>query len=148
MATDPRTGGLRITLFTVEQATQLAHELTPLVKSLAEAKRDLDRLDTSIEALRMALAGASAGNPDAAELAGMAERRRPLAARIGEGVARIHRQGVLVKDVGRGLLDFYALKGDQLVLLCWVLGEPAVSHWHTLEGGFAGRQRIEPSGLE
>jgi hypothetical protein len=148
VATDPRTGGLRITLFTADQASQLAGELTPLVRSLVGIQRDLDQLDVRMDALRMALAGASADNPDAFELAGLAERRRALTARMGEGIAQIHRQGILVKDLDRGLLDFYALDGDRLVFLCWALGEPAVTHWHTLDGGFAGRQPIERPGRE
>jgi hypothetical protein len=28
------------------------------------------------------------------------------------------------------------------VYLCWRLGEPAVEHWHELNAGFAGRQRL------
>jgi hypothetical protein len=28
------------------------------------------------------------------------------------------------------------------VLLCWRLGEPDVSWWHTLESGFAGRKPL------
>ncbi len=148
MATDPRIGGLRITLFTSDQASQFAQELAPLMQSLVTAKRDLDRLDTRMEALRLALAGASAENPDAFELAGLTERRRRLAARIGEGVARIHRQGILVKDLDRGLLDFYALQGDRLVFLCWAVGESAVTHWHTLDDGFAGRQPLDRTELE
>jgi hypothetical protein len=145
VATDPRTSGVRITLFGAEQATALAQELTPLMRELVAAKRELDALDTRVTALRMALAGASSDNPDAFELAGAAERRRQVASRIGEGVSRIHRQGVLVKDLDRGLLDFYALQGDRLVFLCWALGEDAVAHWHPLEGGFAGRQPLDPS---
>ncbi len=148
MATDPRTGGLRITLYTADQATQLAQELTPAVQALVGVKRELDQLDVRMEALRMALAGASSENPDAFELAGLVERRRALTARMGEGVARIHRQGVLVKDLDRGLLDFYALDGDRLVFLCWALGEPAVSHWHSLDGGFSGRKPLDRSGQE
>ena len=29
-----------------------------------------------------------------------------------------------------------------LVLLCWRLGEEAVTSWHTLDGGFAGRKPL------
>lgn len=148
MATDPRTGGLRITLYTSDQASELARELTPLMKTLVDLHRDIGRLDVRMEALRMALAGASSDNPDAFELAGLVEHRRGLAARIAEGVARIHRQGVLVKDLERGLLDFYALQGDRLVFLCWSLGEAAVAHWHPLDGGFATRRPLERDGLE
>ena len=48
----------------------------------------------------------------------------------------------------RGLVDFYSLMGDRLVFLCWQVSEPEVSHWHTLEDGFAGRQQIKEAGLE
>jgi len=75
------------------------------------------------------------------------QRRAVLARQISEGVRSIHEHGVLVKDLEQGLIDFYALSGDRLIFLCWQLGEAEIAHWHTLEGGFAGRQplhRIEP----
>jgi hypothetical protein len=57
-------------------------------------------------------------------------------------VRAIHERGALVKDLERGLLDFYALSGDRLIFLCWQLDEPEISHWHTLEGGFSSRQPL------
>ena len=71
-----------------------------------------------------------------------------LGDQIAQGITAIHRRGVVVKDLDRGLLDFYALAGDRLIFLCWQLGEAEVSHWHTLEGGFTGRQPIQRSELE
>ena len=58
------------------------------------------------------------------------------------------RRGCVLKDLDRGLLDFYALSGDRLIFLCWQLGESEIAHWHTLEGGFAGRQPLDRSELE
>jgi hypothetical protein len=54
----------------------------------------------------------------------------------------------MVKDLDRGLVDFYSLMGDRLVFLCWQVTEPEVSHWHSLEDGFSGRQQIKEAGLE
>jgi hypothetical protein len=54
----------------------------------------------------------------------------------------------MVKDIDRGLVDFYALSGDRLILLCWHLGEAEVSHWHSLEGGFASRQPLNHTELD
>jgi hypothetical protein len=51
--------------------------------------------------------------------------------------------GVEVKDIGSGLLDFPAVRQGEEVLLCWRIGEPAVSWWHRREDGFAGRQPID-----
>lgn len=50
--------------------------------------------------------------------------------------------GVQVKDVDLGLIDFPALYEGDEILLCWRLGEPAISHYHSLQEGFAGRKKL------
>ena len=50
--------------------------------------------------------------------------------------------GVLLKDFVIGLIDFPAWMNDHEVYLCWRLGEPQVGHWHELDAGFAGRQKL------
>ena len=63
-------------------------------------------------------------------------------------IERIHAELEQFQDLGMelkaadGLVDFRALKAGRPVYLCWRFGEPEVSHWHELEGGFAGRQPI------
>jgi hypothetical protein len=51
--------------------------------------------------------------------------------------------GCVFKGFDQGLVDFYSKRDDRDVFLCWKFGEPAVEHWHELEGGFAGRQPVE-----
>jgi hypothetical protein len=52
--------------------------------------------------------------------------------------------GAVLKDLESGLVDFYGERDGQTVLLCWRLGEALrIAHWHTLEGGFAGRQPVD-----
>jgi hypothetical protein len=51
--------------------------------------------------------------------------------------------GVELKDPTTGLVDFRAMMGGREVYLCWRLGEPAVAHWHELDAGFAGRQKLQ-----
>ena len=134
---------MNVTLFTVEEANRLIAELRPELERLAEMKREFDRLGSRAAVLSLALSGAAADNPDAAELRRVTERRDALAGRMLKGVESVHRRGCLVKDIGRGLVDFYALSGDRLIFLCWQLGEKTIAHWHTLEGGFAGRQPLD-----
>jgi hypothetical protein len=59
-------------------------------------------------------------------------------------LAEIDSIGVLVKDLEQGLLDFPSLLDGKAVLLCWKLGEPSITHWHTEEEGFAGRKPLDP----
>lgn len=57
-------------------------------------------------------------------------------------VAAIHAEGIEIKDLSTGLIDFYAKRGADTVFLCWKKGEREVGFWHTLDGGFAGRKPV------
>jgi hypothetical protein len=59
-------------------------------------------------------------------------------------LAELEELGVLVKDAARGLVDFPSLRDGEVVELCWLDGEEAVTHWHRVGEGFAGRQRLDP----
>ncbi len=139
---------MRIELFTVEEANRVAGEIRPRLERLVMKKREFDRLERRMEILLVATSGAAADNPDSLELRSLEEKRRRLGESIGKGVQELHAKGALVKDLDRGLVDFYSLMGDRLVHLCWQVNEPDVSHWHSLEDGFSGRQQIKEAGLE
>jgi hypothetical protein len=139
---------LKIEIFTVEQANRRLTEIRPEIVRLVAIKGEFDRLQTEMAVLQLAAAGTPPENPDARELRRLGERRDQLADQIARGVAGIHRHGCLVKDLDRGLVDFYALAGDRLVFLCWKADEAEVSHWHTLEGGFGQRQSLKQTELE
>ena len=63
--------------------------------------------------------------------------------RVQESIAEIDAIGVQVKDLEAGLLDFPCRVDDEIVLLCWRMGESAIEHWHTMEAGFQGRQPVD-----
>jgi hypothetical protein len=133
---------MRLTLFSVEEANRVAAELKPALERLVRTRKEFQRLQGRIDALSLATSGASAANPDARELKELNERRNAVAELLRRGIQSIQSRGVLIKDLDRGLVDFYSLVGDRLIFLCWQLGEPEVSHWHSLDGGFAGRQPL------
>ena len=139
---------IELKLFTVEEANQLGTELRPELDRLRGWKRAFDELERRIEVMELAVSHAAPGNPDAVELEQLKRRRETLEQRIGRGIRAVHARGCVLKDLNRGLIDFYSLHGDRLIFLCWQLSEPEVSHWHSLEGGFSGRQPIERSETE
>ena len=57
-------------------------------------------------------------------------------------VAAVHGEGIEIKDISTGLIDIYAKRRNEVVFLCWKKGEREVGFWHTLQGGFAGRNPI------
>lgn len=139
---------VRITLFRVEEANKLAAEIRPALEELVKLKGEFDGVQKQVDVLTLAAAGASESNPDAVALAALDARRKTMGETLGRGVQALHRKGCVLKDLDRGLVDFYAVTGDRLVFLCWQLGEPEVAHWHTLEGGFSTRQPLNRSELE
>jgi hypothetical protein len=57
-------------------------------------------------------------------------------------IEELNQIGVDLKDPSRALLDFPALHQGREVLLCWKSDEPDITHWHEVEGGFAGRKSV------
>jgi hypothetical protein len=128
--------------FTVEEANALVSSLEIEFGRIARARSALGPL---IEALGGAEAAVAILHEDGEPPPGReadAERLRRTAAEITESVERVNELGCLVKDLERGLVDFYALEDDEPVFLCWQYGEPAVAHWHGVDEGFAARKPI------
>lgn len=65
-----------------------------------------------------------------------------LTRRLEEAVAGLRREGIEVKDLESGLVDFYGLQTGEVVFLCWQRGEPKVAFYHALAGGFSTRRPI------
>jgi len=133
---------VKITLFTVQEANRLVVEIKPLLERLIERKRAFNQVQAAVDVLTLAVAGASPGNPDVLRRRQLLERRQELGDRLKDAMAEVQGRGCVVKDLDRGLVDFYAVAGDRLIFLCWQLGETEVGHWHSLEGGFAARQPL------
>lgn len=58
-------------------------------------------------------------------------------------LSELTNMGCMVKDLKKGLVDFYSKKGSRDIMLCWRLGEQGIKYWHELETGFSERQPVE-----
>ena len=59
-----------------------------------------------------------------------------------ELVQEIESLGVLVKDLGTGLVDFPHELDGRIVYLCWKPDEDEIGWWHEVDTGFAGRHPL------
>src|SRR5512138_1699188 len=129
--------------FTVEEANALVSTLQIEFGRIAKARSALGPLIESLGGAEAAVAILHEGGEPPPGREADAARLRGLAAEITESVERVNELGCLVKDLDAGLVDFYAMQDGEPVLLCWQFGEPAVSHWHGVDEGFAGRKPLE-----
>jgi len=62
---------------------------------------------------------------------------------IASVLAELNGEGIIVRDVDRGLVDFPSLApSGATYLLCWLDGEDTIEWWHWPDAGFAGRTPI------
>jgi hypothetical protein len=99
--------------------------------TVAEADAALPWVQEMLDRIR-ALAARASGS----ENGQTAAREEELAA----AVAELTEEGIVLRDVERGLIDFPAVTASgREYLLCWLEGEDAVTWWHWPDAGFAGR---------
>jgi hypothetical protein len=129
--------------FTIDEAQSLLPVLESLLKRAIDGKRAAEEVETQISDLgrRIYLSGGMRVNlPEVAQQ--RAEMESHLE-RVRESIAEIDSIGVQVKDLDTGLLDFPFRLDEDIVLLCWRMGETTIEHWHTVESGFQGRQPVD-----
>jgi len=131
-----------VKLFTPEEANAALDVVRPRAERLVRLRVAFRAVERELAEVRTRARGN--GDGDTARRAAALEEARAEAVRAVEDVAaELDELGVQVKDADTGLLDFPARHPDgSLVLLCWRLGEEAVTSWHTLDGGFAGRKPL------
>ena len=85
-------------------------------------------------------------NPDRELRDRLTEEWRTLTSRLESEVAELQGEGIEVKDLESGLIDFYGLVDGEVVFLCWQRGEEEVAFYHTLDGGYRSRRPLREGG--
>jgi len=128
-------------LFTLEQAQARLPQVRDELLAMQTVKRELDGLREQLAHV----AESSVGNghvKDENALAGQRRRAEELVDQLNERLLRINGWGVELKGVDEGLIDFPSDRDGRVVYLCWRLGEGAITWWHEIDDGFAGRQPL------
>ena len=120
--------------FTLEEANTLLIEIRPVVEEIIRIHDAvIQRRPEAWPAISQA--AGNGGSREASLLVAEFEQLRKL-------VHKVQDQGVIIKDMGTGLLDFPSLRDGREVYLCWKYGEDQIDFWHDVDAGFMGRQPI------
>jgi hypothetical protein len=129
--------------FTLSEAETLLPILESLLRSAMQAKALIEEVDAELESLRSRIFVNGGTFVNILALSRRKDEREKAIQRAKDAVAEIDAAGVQVKDLDIGLLDFPCVVGDEVILLCWKLGEQGITHWHNTTEGFAGRKPID-----
>lgn len=129
--------------FTLEEAQSLLPVLEALLRRAIEGKQAAEQVESGLSSLAQRIYLAGGMHIDVSHVTRQRAEMETHLQRVRETVAEIDTIGVQVKDLESGLLDFPCRVDDEIVLLCWRMGEPAIEHWHTIDAGFKGRQPVD-----
>jgi hypothetical protein len=116
--------------FSLDEAQSLLPILESLLRRAIDAKASAGQVEAELQLLSQNIFLAGGMLVDVVQQAQ-------------DAIQEIDSIGVQVKDLDKGLLDFPCQLGEQIVLLCWQLGEAKIDYWHTVEAGFQGRQPLD-----
>lgn len=129
--------------FTPDEAQTLLPVLKTLLTRAIEGKQLIEQSEKESQDLNHRILLSGGLFVDIAKVARKRAERDKAIQGTRDALAEIEAIGVQVKDLDMGLLDFPCVVDDQVVLLCWKLGEEKIEYWHGLEEGFRGRKRID-----
>lgn len=124
-----------------------ARTLLPVLRSLLErtmaAKNDAEAAQQWMTLLSHRIHISGGMLVDVRKAARRRAELQDAVRRASDAMQEIEAIGVQVKDLDTGLLDFPFQMGDEVVLLCWKMGEDDINFWHGTEEGFRGRKALD-----
>jgi hypothetical protein len=127
-------------LFTLEEAERTLPLVRQIVQDLT-AEYPVWR--AAVARFELLTGGARADWGETGELLAAREEVSLHADRINRYLQELEGVGCVFKGFDAGLVDFYSLREDRPIFLCWKLGEERITHWHEIDAGFSGRQPID-----
>lgn len=127
-------------LFTLEEAERTL----PLVRRVvADLLTEYPAWRAAVARYEVLSGAARAESGETAELLAARDAVAVHADRINGYLQELEAIGCLFKGFDGGLVDFYSLRDDHPIFLCWRLGEERIGHWHEIDAGAAGRQPVD-----
>jgi hypothetical protein len=140
MATAKRAKKKHPKYFTPAQANAMLPLARSILRDISELAHELhDRHERLQNATANQAALSPAHREELADIEAELERGQ---GRMRDYLHELESLGIELKDPFTGLVDFRAMMDGREVYLCWRMDEPEVAHWHELNTGFAGRQKL------
>jgi hypothetical protein len=129
-------------LFTLEEANQLVPWLERTFRSLESSMERLQTLQGRLSALEREQRRQNGTFDRYNEVNRIQAELNDLGGQLQSAVDEINAEGITVRDIGQGLVDFPHMREGREVYLCWIKGEARIDYWHETDRGFAHRQPL------
>jgi len=127
--------------FTLQEAQALVAWLQRTFDTIEPLKDELASARARVRSF-MARIHSNGGASPEEELQEATRTLHETQERIDQLAYSIVERGILLRSVEQGLVDFPSARDGRTIHLCWLAGEPSITHWHETDVGFAGRQPL------
>ncbi len=130
--------------FSIEGANKIIPQLEEFVQRLRDLKDKILQKQVQIDTLLIVggVADPNAYSPSQNAVQKDVQELNEMVLAFNGLVEEINELGCQLKDPDLGLVDFFHIRDDKIVNLCWKFGESKIDSWHELENGFTARKKL------
>ena len=128
-------------LFTLEEASALIPWLEQILKELGLLYTELKIAQANYQDLsrRRNNNGHSSSEE---EIESAHDNVNRITSDINSGMESISSEGILLRHLESGLVDFPSIRDGKEIYLCWLLGEKDIGFWHEVNVGYSSRRPL------
>lgn len=131
-------------VFTLAEAAVLIPKLEGLMDQLLQKKKAMQKHHDQLLVLDL-IAGDRVHDyqsRDGKEYLDKSAELESLILSFEEDIMKINEIGCFLRDLEKGIIDFFYVHQKQLVYLCWKRGEKAIRYYHDLDDGDRHRKPL------
>ena len=131
-------------IFTADEANKCIPRLVSLLDKVRQIQKVYEdkQLEIDIQELNATGDEGTLDERGSSQIQSLLEELEEVQKKLEEMLTSFEEIGCELKGVDPGLVDFYTLRDNELVYLCWKEGETEIRYWHPLVGGYASRQPL------
>ncbi len=129
-------------LFTLEEANGLVPWLQRTFQRATETRDRLVAVNNRLTEIQREQLRRNGTFNRHTELNSAQSELESLQAELNGIVNEIVAEGIIVRDISSGLVDFPSVREGREVYLCWIGGEESIEYWHETNRGFDHRQPL------
>lgn len=128
--------------YTLEEANAVLPDVKQTAAEIKKAEQVREEKQKAYAEIMTAIAknGGHFSSTHISQLIKAADRSARHLQRLVEGLQNKYQ--CEIKGLHPMLVDFYSIREDREVYLCWKEDEDTITHWHDLDAGFSGRQTL------
>lgn len=118
-------------VFSLEQADRMVSVIRPMLEDARKLKREIESI-------------AAKASYNLAELERPENKKRvdELARRLGQAIEAMEEQGVYVRDLDVGIVEFLSFFDGEEIFFCHKLGEERILRFHSVRSGCGQSQEV------